>query len=729
MYTFASSLHQLAMRTLLVCSALLLGACGSGGGGGSDSSASGQPALQGKAVKGVISNGIVTAYRWNATTQSRTKLTSSRTNLQGAYNLPLVDGSANDLILLELTTDTLTRMRCDLPEGCTSPGGGASAAFGVDMPLPSSFKLLAATTARQLKSLNLTPFSHIQVTTAERMPGGLTAENLVIASEWIAQIFELSADEISDYGALDLTALNDGLSDERDLLLSILAAGFYEQTLHADWSEQNTHLDNLSIPDILLQASLIADGLYQQQTGTSELGASLSSIHALTAEQYDNLATQPLEINEHPHSLSVNEGESILLRVQASSSDPIQYQWYKDDIAIPGATSASYAVAEAQLSDAGLYKVSLSDGLINLESQLALVSVSEQMDPVSILQQPLSQTLTEGDALTLSVIAEGDGPMEYQWQKNGSLLPGATSSTLFIASTSLSDTGSYRAVVSNAISTQNSDFATVNITAGVAPVVITQQPQDLTRSEGGNASFSVEVTGGGFIRYQWQKNGEILENETGATLSISGITEADAGSYRVVVSNSRGSVMSNSATLSVLGSEVPVTLSVHPVSASVYAGDSVTLSVVASGGILSYQWMLNGQDIVGANSSSYAISSVTTDDQGLYKVRVSNSGDSVESNAALLSVSPLPSLALSWDIPTQREDGSALELFEINGYRIEYGEQANALDGVMVINDATTTEATIGDLSPDSVLYLRIATVDSDNQTGRFSDTISVAIP
>jgi len=69
------------------------------------------------------------------------------------------------------------------------------------------------------------------------------------------------------------------------------------------------------------------------------------------------------------------------------------------------------------------------------------------------------------------------------------------------------------------------------------------------------------------------------------------------------------------------------------------ASHSVTFSVTATGGSLSYQWRKNNVDIAGATSSTYSIANVVTASAGAYNVVVSNPVGSVASNTAYLNVS------------------------------------------------------------------------------------------
>ena len=87
----------------------------------------------------------------------------------------------------------------------------------------------------------------------------------------------------------------------------------------------------------------------------------------------------------------------------------------------------------------------------------------------------------------------------------------------------------------------------------------------------------------------------------------------------------------------------------QPVSKTVECGQSVTLSVTATGDEpLSYQWRTNGVDIAGATGTSLTLSSLTLAQSGNYTVVVSNAGGVDTSHAAVLSVvdTTAPSLSV-----------------------------------------------------------------------------------
>ncbi|HTS11171.1 MAG TPA: hypothetical protein VMH00_03555 [Candidatus Limnocylindrales bacterium] len=90
-----------------------------------------------------------------------------------------------------------------------------------------------------------------------------------------------------------------------------------------------------------------------------------------------------------------------------------------------------------------------------------------------------------------------------------------------------------------------------------SPVVptITAQPADQMVSTGQTATFSVTATGTSPLAYQWQKNGSNVSGATAASYTTPATSSGDTGEqFKVVVSNSAGSVTSRAATLTVTGS-------------------------------------------------------------------------------------------------------------------------------------------------------------------------------
>ena len=80
-----------------------------------------------------------------------------------------------------------------------------------------------------------------------------------------------------------------------------------------------------------------------------------------------------------------------------------------------------------------------------------------------ITTQPRSQSVNAGADVTLSVIATGALPLNYQWLANGLNLPGRTTATLTLTYAPVTDTASYQVIVQNSAGTTPSQVARVEI--------------------------------------------------------------------------------------------------------------------------------------------------------------------------------------------------------------------------------------------------------------------------
>ena len=170
------------------------------------------------------------------------------------------------------------------------------------------------------------------------------------------------------------------------------------------------------------------------------------------------------------------------------------------------------------------------------------------------------------------------------------------------------------------------------------------QPQSLTNAVGTLATFSVTVTNGLPVAYQWRKDGTNIAGATTNSYTIASVQTNDAGSYLVVITNNYWSVTSAVATLTI---GVLPTITAQPQSTTNFVGTSAMFIVVANGtGPLSYQWLrtgtnlFDGGNISGVTTTNLVLSNVQTNDAGNYSVMVTNLYGSVTSVLATLTVLP-----------------------------------------------------------------------------------------
>jgi len=264
----------------------------------------------------------------------------------------------------------------------------------------------------------------------------------------------------------------------------------------------------------------------------------------------------------------------------------------------------------------------------------------------SITTEPSNQTVTAGQTAAFTVVASGRNPLNFQWQKNGVPINGATSSSYTTPATSTSDNGAqFTVVVSNSRGSITSSAATLTVDAAAVAPSITAEPASQTVTAGQTASFSVTAAGTAPFSYQWQKNAVAIAGATSSSYTTPALSTSDSGAqFTVVVSNSAGSVTSNPAFLTVNAAAVAPSITAQPSNQTVTAGQTASFSVTATGTApLSYQWRKNAVAISGATSSSYTTPATTTSDNGAqFTVVVSNSAGSATSNAGTLTVNAAP---------------------------------------------------------------------------------------
>ena len=417
------------------------------------------------------------------------------------------------------------------------------------------------------------------------------------------------------------------------------------------WYRGSTLLTGQTGTSLSLSNVQTSDAGSYTVVATNSVGSVTSNAATLTVNRAPSITTQP-------QNSTVTVGSSVTFSVVATGSTPLSYQWQKGGTSVSGATSSNYTISSVQTTDAGSYAVVVSNSIGSTTSAAATLTVNSAP---SITSQPQSLSVISGSGATFSVTATGAAPLTYQWQKGGAAISGATSASYTILSVQSTDAGSYAVVVTNGSGSVTSSAATLTVTASAVAPTISTQPQNAIITVGSNATFTVAASGTTPLAYQWQKNSAAISGATSSSYTITGAQTSDAGSFRVIVTNSAGSITSSAATLTVNQASVAPVFTTQPTSHSVATGHDVSFTVVAGGyPIPSYGWSVStdggtnwsatsdGTNYGGSATATLTVKNANASMSGyLYRCAATNSSGSVSSQSATLTVSsaifPAPS--------------------------------------------------------------------------------------
>lgn len=115
-----------------------------------------------------------------------------------------------------------------------------------------------------------------------------------------------------------------------------------------------------------------------------------------------------LTIVTPPQSQHVAVGAPISLSVTNQGGGTPTYQWRKNGVAIPGATTFAYIVPSAAAADMGIYTVTVSEGGTTLTSPAAIVTVNVP-GTSRLVNVSTRGSVSPGEALTPGFVMRGSG--------------------------------------------------------------------------------------------------------------------------------------------------------------------------------------------------------------------------------------------------------------------------------------------------------------------------------
>lgn len=302
------------------------------------------------------------------------------------------------------------------------------------------------------------------------------------------------------------------------------------------------------------------------------------------------------------------EGLSTTITATNLSTEPgINIQWQISNgnniwTDISGETSSSYISTPSSTCYFRLKSMCSFSGLESFSQEVDYTVFPVPSIPE--LSNSGDTTFCQGDSIILS--SNFDSELTYQWRNNNVDLANQTNNS-YVANSN----GEYSLLVTNIYGCTANSLSS-NVIVNPVPNALVSVSGPTIFCQGSNVVLSVNPDLN--QTYQWLNNGT---NINGATSNS--FTATSSGTYSITMNNTYGCIS--------ISNPIIVTVSSYPVSTI----DNQGISLICQGGIvllsantgtgLTYQWVNNGTNISGANTSSYSASSA-----GTYTVIVTNAG-------------------------------------------------------------------------------------------------------
>jgi hypothetical protein len=224
-------------------------------------------------------------------------------------------------------------------------------------------------------------------------------------------------------------------------------------------------------------------------------------------------------------------------------------------------------------------------------------------------------------------------------------------------------------------------------------------PASRIAAVGSTVTFTAQVGCPGNYTYQWRKgttelvDGGVVSGATTATLTLTGVTLADVGSYSVAVTDAGTTSTSPEALLRVTAAP---TIALSPTTRSAVQGSTVVFTVGATGEGLTYNWFFNGIPLSVPSTPALVLSNVQPAAAGRYWVTVTNVAGSATSAEATLTVLMPPGFVLLPAPQTVPERGVAtFSALAVGTEPVRYqwlrngGVIANQTNATLVLSNVT----------------------------------------
>jgi autotransporter passenger strand-loop-strand repeat protein len=201
------------------------------------------------------------------------------------------------------------------------------------------------------------------------------------------------------------------------------------------------------------------------------------------ADKYTFTGVAKPTITTQPSNVTVTEGQPARFTVVATGTG-LTYQWQKhigaswvkvstsNTVNFTGGRSATLRITSATTSDAGKYRVVVSNAAGSVISTGAMLTVTAKLAAPKVTQNPSNDTANVGTTAAFTAAASGSPTPKVQWQVSASggaftNIAGATSTTYSFTIAASENGNQYRAVFTNSAGTATTSAATLTTASGM----------------------------------------------------------------------------------------------------------------------------------------------------------------------------------------------------------------------------------------------------------------------
>ncbi len=458
------------------------------------------------------------------------------------------------------------------------------------------------------------------------------------------------------------------------LTVRVVASG---EGLTYKWYYKNPGAENFKYTDTFTGDTYTISSMSASRDGRQ--------IYCVITDKYGNSVTTdtvilrlgaPVKITQQPQSAAGFDAERVTVTVKATG-EGLTYQWfYKNAGDTAFALTSTYTTnvysvpMNASRDGRQIYCVITDKYGNSVTTDTVTLSMKRA---VKIEKQPTSVSALDGTQATVRVTASGDG-LTYKWYFKDA------GKTKFYLTTSF--TGPKYVIKMNAERADRQVYCvvtdqygnsvttdTVTLKMGVA-AQITQQPQSASGFDGERVKVTVGAIGDG-LTYKWYykdaagKDFALTTTYTTNTYSVPMKASRDGRQIYCVVTDQYGNSVTTDTVTLIMKKTAQITQ--QPQSASGFVGESVTITVGASGDGLTYKWyfMNPGDSKFSATGTftgdTYTISSMSASRDGrqIYCVITDMYGNSVTTDTVTLGMKTAVSITKQPASVTVLEDSKA----------------------------------------------------------------------